>query len=196
MKKWISWCATRLCGRRPRRQSEEETVIPSCLQNDEEDCLICYELLTRAEWKKNGLLRLNPCGHIFHLRCFYPWLHQKYYTDNDKPRCIKCRGVIESFDAGKGHDKIPLTGIVTRSRSLLQQEKKRCRIVVHVDGTEPVTFYGSQGIERGLRAHLIQCLGESRELQCAIAQVMSCPLEYHKCIFFHHLPAYFYFSKS
>lgn len=196
MKNWISWCTWRLTCRR----REDEKKIPSCMREggEEEDCLVCYETMTLSEWKTNRLLRIYPCGHIFHLRCFYLWLFQKYYFQESHPRCIKCRGLIQYFDLGQGMDNVSLKNILSRSRSLLQEEKKRCRIVVQKKGEHhhPVSFQGFHGWENELRLYLEQQWGkDSQDVKCAIAQIVASPLIFEKSTLFHHLPAYFYFSK-
>lgn len=168
--------------------------VPSCIREEEEDCLICYEMLTRQEWRDNEILRFHPCGHFFHMRCFYQWLFQRY---NDKPQCIKCRRMIEYFDMGseKKLTRIPVRQIISRSKNFLEQEKKNCRIIIHVDGMNPVSFYG--GWEKIIRLHLLQCFEKEDHdaVRYAMAQIMSSALEYDRCLFLHHLPAYFYFSK-
>lgn len=43
------------------------------------ECAICIEnLMDLLEKEPTSLLKINKCGHIFHIDCIYPWFNEKY----------------------------------------------------------------------------------------------------------------------
>lgn len=53
-------------------------------------CLVCME-----EPLAGDVLKILPCGHVFHSDCVHSWLHHDMETKMDFPSCPTCRASIE-----------------------------------------------------------------------------------------------------